>query len=160
MTSKPTRCATSAARRCRHKRHGVASLHNKQTIASSAPHAWRCPQGLWTKLRTAAMESGFTPYAARARQLWRNFDHPWNEAESHRGASITRRAAGVRARLAAPEPRRESRRTRSDCTHAGHRLRETAATMSTIAVDKAADTRDGIGFHALCRKGVRIMAKF
>jgi hypothetical protein len=32
--------------------------------------------------------------------------------------------------------------------------------MSTNAVDKPADTRIGIVFHALCRKGPATMAKF
>lgn len=110
MTCKAIRRSTNARRRYGHKRHGVVSPRNKQPTASPAARAWRCPQSLWTNLRTAAMQSGFTPYAARPNQLWRKFDHarkrpksPDRASAPHRPSICQSRANAARTRIASAD---------------------------------------------------------
>jgi hypothetical protein len=55
---------------CKRFEHSAASDSPRPAAARA------CPQCLWTKLRTHALQSGFTPYVARAGQVWLIFDQP------------------------------------------------------------------------------------
>ena len=129
------RHSTNARRRYGHKRHGVVSPRNKQAAASPAACTQRCPQSLWTNLRTAAMQSGFTPYAARPKQLWRNFDHARKGLKSPGRASVPPCANEARTRIASSAPARDRANfpvdARAQAAHCAKRLAQCPQSLWT-----------------------------
>ena len=119
----------------------AATLAQRQCGAMAARACVRCPQTLWTNLRTHGREACFTPCASRPAEIWRFFVQAVD-------IRIRRRFA------ASPVPVAERYRPEG-CRRRRRRLR--LVRLSTSAVDKAADTRRGIGFHALRDKACGIL---
>lgn len=90
-------------------------------------HADRYPHRLWTSMRTVAVESGSTPCTPRLARVWLFFVQ----------------AVPAREALAA------SRSIALFCGRIARYRRVRVVSLSTQPVDKHADTRRGIGFHAL-----------
>ncbi len=108
-----------------------------------------CPHRLWTRLRTAVVESGSMPCAARPAGFWTKYRQA--------------RPCGTRRRRQPPCPTMSIRR-RSASQSRGGGLRRVGpvamSALSTIAVDKVADTRPRIGFHALHAKACGFLVIF